>query len=90
MEVGMMENGYKIRCMEKEGINGLMGANIQVTMSTTRNKVLEHTFGLMVRNISVIGKMEYNMVRVHISTQTECLEKDYGIMVKEQNGQEKQ
>ena len=66
MEENIMENGKKIKFMEKEFLNGLMEEDILAIIRMIKKMVLVFLNGLMEKNIKDIGKMENNKVKVNV------------------------
>ena len=89
IDLGMMENGFKMICTEKEDINGQMEKSILEIMFIIRKKVMEHTSGQMVKSIREIGKTEFNMEKEYTRTQKVFHAQAYGTWVIELNGLEK-
>ena len=90
--IGMMvenikDNGKIQQCTDQAYILGKMADPIKVNINLIENTVMEYITGLMGENIKVFGKTESNMVKVGSFKATEQLDKEYGMMAEERNGQ---
>ena len=57
------ENGCKIKCMEKDSIDGKMAVAILDSTNTIRSMDSEHTLGQMVEDILATGLIASDMVK---------------------------
>ena len=62
----MMENGLKIRSMDKEQIFGQTALNIKANFKTTKSMVKDSTIGSMAEFMRVTGITDKSMERVSI------------------------
>lgn len=62
LKITMTDNGNKVKCMEKEYINGKIIQHIKVNMKMEKNRVLEYLFMLLETLMKDTGMMENKMV----------------------------
>lgn len=82
----MKDLGKKINFMERVFIPGETVDNMMVFMLKIKNKVLGHTYGLMVGNMKDFGTMENNTVKVNLLIVKVNQNQVYGKMVNVLNG----